>query len=145
MGRPIQWSRRGRESNLEVCVGSGSASGGLKGVRRVDRITRRSGWGQKAYPKVWEAYPEVRAGLGGPPKGPGGVEIPIWRFRRVVRYTRGSGGVVRPTRSSGRVQESNPEVREAYPEVCAGSGLPSEPTRRSGWGQDSHPKVCEVL
>ena len=62
-----------------------------------------------------------------------------------MRHTRGLGGVVRPTRSSGRVQESNPEVRKAYPEVWAGSGLLPEPTRRFGWGQNSHPKVREVL
>ena len=49
------------------------------------RPTRTSG-------RCWEAHPEVREGLGGPP----GV----------------SGGVVRPTRRSGRGQDAHLEVRE---------------------------------
>ena len=80
--------------------------------------SRRSGRPYYKSETGWESFPEGREGLGGPPRGPGGIGWVILRSRMGRR----------PTRRSERGRESYLEGWEwsgGYPEACKGSGGPT--------------------
>ena len=101
---------QGSEAHKEVW-GYGGSPGG---VCRIERPTRRSGWG-------WEVHPEVREGPGDPPEGPQGVARPSqwarWGQLANPEVWVGSGG---PTKDLGGI--SRP--------ICRSGGLGDT---RGGW------------
>ena len=113
VGKPSQRDGKGPDELLEGWETSGGSLGGPCGVVRGQEASQGTVRG-------WEDFPECREGLGGPPEGSGGIEMPTWRTVRGWEelregqagsgvYSRVPGGVKRHSRRVRRGRESPQE------------------------------------
>lgn len=139
VGMSFRRSGRDQEAPLDVQEGAVGLPGGSEGVKKVGRLSRRSGSGREGLPKVQEAILEIWKKLGGPAKGPGVVRRGSQRSGRTF-WRSGSGREGLP-----KVQEAIPKIRKKLKGSAEGPGVVERASCRFGRPFQKFGKALEGL